>query len=87
MLLDTGRGLLGRLYRCLATPKNSGVRLAGAFRRRRSRPVDRLAAGAHPSCSGAAKYGPRFEPGDKLRQMAERGETFYGTYGDAQKAP
>ena len=34
----------------------------------------------------AAKYGPRFEPGDKLREMAERGETFYGTYGDAQKA-
>ncbi len=34
----------------------------------------------------AAKYGPRFEPDDKLRQMAERGETFYGTYGEKQKA-
>ncbi len=34
----------------------------------------------------AAKYGSRFEPGVKLVQMAERGETFYGTYGDKQKA-
>ena len=33
----------------------------------------------------AAKYGPRFEPGDKLRQMAERGETFYGTYGEKRR--
>ena len=34
----------------------------------------------------AAKHGPRFEPPQKLVQMAERGETFYGTYGDKQKA-
>jgi 3-hydroxyacyl-CoA dehydrogenase/enoyl-CoA hydratase/3-hydroxybutyryl-CoA epimerase len=34
----------------------------------------------------AAKYGPRFEPGDKLTAMAERGETFYGIYGEKQKA-
>ena len=34
----------------------------------------------------AAKYGRRFEPGEKLVQMAERGETFYGTYGEKQKA-
>jgi 3-hydroxyacyl-CoA dehydrogenase/enoyl-CoA hydratase/3-hydroxybutyryl-CoA epimerase len=34
----------------------------------------------------AAKYGPRFEPGDKLAAMAERGETFYGLYGEKQKA-
>jgi 3-hydroxyacyl-CoA dehydrogenase/enoyl-CoA hydratase/3-hydroxybutyryl-CoA epimerase len=34
----------------------------------------------------AAKYGPRFEPGDKLSAMAERGETFYGIYGSRQKA-
>ena len=29
----------------------------------------------------AAKYGPRFEPGEQLSAMAERNETFYGTYG------
>ena len=34
----------------------------------------------------AAKYGPRFEPGDKLSAMAERGETFYDVYGERQKA-
>jgi 3-hydroxyacyl-CoA dehydrogenase/enoyl-CoA hydratase/3-hydroxybutyryl-CoA epimerase len=34
----------------------------------------------------AAKYGPQFEPGAKLVQMAERGETFYGTYGERRKA-
>jgi len=34
----------------------------------------------------AAKCGARFEPADKLVQMAERGETFYGTYGKKQKA-
>ncbi len=34
----------------------------------------------------AAKYGRRFEPGEKLVQMAKRGETFYGTYGEKQKA-
>ena len=34
----------------------------------------------------AAHYGPRFEPADKLAQMVERGETFYGTYGEKQKA-
>jgi 3-hydroxyacyl-CoA dehydrogenase / enoyl-CoA hydratase / 3-hydroxybutyryl-CoA epimerase len=34
----------------------------------------------------AAKHGPRFEPPQKLVQMAERGETFYGTDGDKQKA-
>ncbi len=28
----------------------------------------------------AAKYGPQFEPGEKLVKMAERGETFYGAY-------
>ncbi len=32
----------------------------------------------------ATNYGRQFEPSDKLVQMAERGETFYGTYG--QKA-
>jgi 3-hydroxyacyl-CoA dehydrogenase / enoyl-CoA hydratase / 3-hydroxybutyryl-CoA epimerase len=31
-------------------------------------------------------YGPRFAPDEKLVRMAERGETFYGTYGAAQKA-
>jgi len=34
----------------------------------------------------AAKYGSRFEPGEKLATMAERGETFYGIYGERQKA-
>ena len=34
----------------------------------------------------AAKYGPQFEPGEKLVRMAERGETFYGTYGEKRKA-
>jgi 3-hydroxyacyl-CoA dehydrogenase / enoyl-CoA hydratase / 3-hydroxybutyryl-CoA epimerase len=34
----------------------------------------------------AAKYGPQFEPGDKLVQMAERGETFYGAYAERRKA-
>ena len=34
----------------------------------------------------AAKYGPAFEPGDKLSAMAERGETFYSVYGERQKA-
>jgi 3-hydroxyacyl-CoA dehydrogenase / enoyl-CoA hydratase / 3-hydroxybutyryl-CoA epimerase len=34
----------------------------------------------------AAHYGPRFEPGDKLSAMAERGETFYGAYGAKQAA-
>jgi 3-hydroxyacyl-CoA dehydrogenase/enoyl-CoA hydratase/3-hydroxybutyryl-CoA epimerase len=34
----------------------------------------------------AAKYGPQFEPGEKLFKMAERGETFYGSYGDKRKA-
>ena len=34
----------------------------------------------------AAKYGPQFEPNAKLTQMAERGETFYGTYGAKRKA-
>jgi 3-hydroxyacyl-CoA dehydrogenase / enoyl-CoA hydratase / 3-hydroxybutyryl-CoA epimerase len=34
----------------------------------------------------AAKYGPRFEPGEKLAAMAERGETFYGTYSPKQEA-
>jgi 3-hydroxyacyl-CoA dehydrogenase / enoyl-CoA hydratase / 3-hydroxybutyryl-CoA epimerase len=34
----------------------------------------------------AAKYGSRFEPPEKLVQMAERGDTFYGTYGEKQKA-
>ena len=34
----------------------------------------------------AAKYGARFEPADKLVQMAERGETFYETYGEKQRA-
>jgi 3-hydroxyacyl-CoA dehydrogenase/enoyl-CoA hydratase/3-hydroxybutyryl-CoA epimerase len=34
----------------------------------------------------AAKYGPQFEPGARLLQMAERGETFYGTYGEKRKA-
>jgi 3-hydroxyacyl-CoA dehydrogenase / enoyl-CoA hydratase / 3-hydroxybutyryl-CoA epimerase len=34
----------------------------------------------------AAKHGPRFEPPQKLVQMAERGETFYGIYGEKRKA-
>ncbi|HEX9168682.1 MAG TPA: 3-hydroxyacyl-CoA dehydrogenase NAD-binding domain-containing protein [Roseiarcus sp.] len=34
----------------------------------------------------AVKHGPRFEPPQKLVQMAERAETFYGTYGEKQKA-
>ena len=34
----------------------------------------------------AAKYGPRFEPSDKLVEMAERGETIYGSYGEKRKA-
>jgi 3-hydroxyacyl-CoA dehydrogenase / enoyl-CoA hydratase / 3-hydroxybutyryl-CoA epimerase len=34
----------------------------------------------------AAKYGPQFKPGAKLAEMAERGETFYGTYGGNRKA-
>ncbi len=34
----------------------------------------------------AAKYGPQFEPDEKLAAMAERGETFYGTYGEKRKA-
>ena len=34
----------------------------------------------------AAKYGPQFEPGAKLVQMAERGETFYGSYSGKRKA-
>ena len=34
----------------------------------------------------AEKYGPQFEPPQKLAQMAERGETFYGTYGERRKA-
>ena len=34
----------------------------------------------------AVKYGPRFEPGEKLAGMAERGETFYGTSGAGRDA-
>ena len=34
----------------------------------------------------AAKYGDRFAPPEKLFEMAENGETFYGTYGEKQKA-
>ena len=34
----------------------------------------------------AAKYGRQFEPSEKLANMAERGETFYGTYGEKRKA-
>ena len=34
----------------------------------------------------AATYGSRFTPPEKLMQMAERGETFYGTYAEQQKA-
>ena len=34
----------------------------------------------------AAKYGRQFEPSEKLVQMAERGETFYGAYGAKRKA-
>src|SRR6202044_357717 len=34
----------------------------------------------------AAKYGPQFEPGEKLVRMAERGETFYGSYSEKRKA-
>ncbi|HZZ62634.1 MAG TPA: 3-hydroxyacyl-CoA dehydrogenase NAD-binding domain-containing protein [Roseiarcus sp.] len=34
----------------------------------------------------AAKYGRRFEPSEKLAEMAERGETFYGTSGEKHQA-
>jgi len=34
----------------------------------------------------ATAYGHRFEPGEKLAAMAERGETFYGIYGERRKA-
>ena len=34
----------------------------------------------------AEKYGPQFEPPQKLAQMAERSETFCGTYGERRKA-
>jgi 3-hydroxyacyl-CoA dehydrogenase/enoyl-CoA hydratase/3-hydroxybutyryl-CoA epimerase len=34
----------------------------------------------------ATKYGPQFEPGEKLIGMAERGETFYGSYSEKRKA-
>jgi 3-hydroxyacyl-CoA dehydrogenase/enoyl-CoA hydratase/3-hydroxybutyryl-CoA epimerase len=34
----------------------------------------------------AAEYGPQFEPGEKLVEMAKRGETFYGAYGEKRKA-
>jgi 3-hydroxyacyl-CoA dehydrogenase/enoyl-CoA hydratase/3-hydroxybutyryl-CoA epimerase len=33
-----------------------------------------------------AKYGSRFEPGEKLVAMAERNETFYGIYRERQRA-
>ena len=34
----------------------------------------------------AAKHGPRFAPPEKLVEMAEKGETFYGTYGEKRQA-
>ena len=34
----------------------------------------------------AAKYGPQFEPGERLAQMAGRGATFYRAHGERQKA-
>ncbi len=34
----------------------------------------------------AVKHGGRFEPPETLVEMAERGATFYGTYGEKQKA-
>src|SRR5208337_244578 len=34
----------------------------------------------------AANYGPAFTPSERLIEMAEKGETFYGTYGEKQKA-
>src|SRR5271166_3023115 len=34
----------------------------------------------------SAKYGARFEPGEKLMGMAARGETFYGTSGAGREA-
>ncbi len=34
----------------------------------------------------SVKYGARFEPGEKLMGMAERGETFYGTTGAGREA-
>ena len=34
----------------------------------------------------ADKYGPQFEPGEKLVRMAERGETFYGSYNEKRTA-
>ena len=46
--------------------------------------------GSRPSSPGPRRWrrntGPEFEPGDKLTAMAERGETFYGIYGEKQKA-
>jgi len=34
----------------------------------------------------ARRFGPRFEPPRLLREMAERGETFYGRFGQSAKA-
>jgi 3-hydroxyacyl-CoA dehydrogenase/enoyl-CoA hydratase/3-hydroxybutyryl-CoA epimerase len=34
----------------------------------------------------AAQYGSRFAPPEKLVEMAEKGETFYGSYGERRKA-
>ncbi len=34
----------------------------------------------------AASHGPRFAPPEKLIEMAEKGQTFYGTYGEKHKA-
>jgi 3-hydroxyacyl-CoA dehydrogenase/enoyl-CoA hydratase/3-hydroxybutyryl-CoA epimerase len=33
-----------------------------------------------------AKYGPQFDPGEKLIRMAEQGETFYGSFNQKRKA-
>src|SRR5208283_4581392 len=34
----------------------------------------------------AASHGPRFAPPEKLIEMAEKGQTFYGTYGEKRQA-
>jgi 3-hydroxyacyl-CoA dehydrogenase/enoyl-CoA hydratase/3-hydroxybutyryl-CoA epimerase len=50
--------------------------------------LDILGAGkAVDICRGlTAQFGPRFHAPALLREMAEKGETFYGRFGDAKKA-
>ncbi len=34
----------------------------------------------------AASHGPRFAPPEKLIEMADKGQTFYGAYGEKRQA-